>query len=70
MNKFVKPFLYICIICIVIGIIIYLRQPSRWAGFQKEHSFISSKTWVGKKEGYVFTRGDKGQGYYKDKLNK
>jgi len=70
MDKVVKIFLILSVIGGFIGIIIYLRQPSRWAGFQKEHSFISSKTWVGKKEGYVFTRGDKGQGYYKDKLNK
>lgn len=69
MNKFVKPFLYICIICIVIGIIIYLTQPSRKTGFQKERSFISSKTWTGKKNGYVFKRGDNGQGYYKDLIN-
>ena len=70
MNKFLKPFLYMCIIFIVIGIIIYSTQRPSRTGFQKERSFISSKTWTGKKNGYVFKRGDNGQGYYKDKFNK
>ena len=28
--------------------------------------FIASQTWVGRKPGMVFKRGEKGQGYYKD----
>lgn len=63
MDKFIKIFLFMCIIGIIIGIIIYLTQ-------HKSESFISSKIWTGKKQGYIFTRGNQGQGYYKDKLNK
>ena len=46
MDKVVKIFLILSVIGGFIGIIIYLRQPSRWAGFQKERSFISSKTFA------------------------
>ena len=63
MNKNLKKFLIVCVIGGIIGIIIYLTQ-------HKRELFISSKTWTGKKQGYIFTRGNQGQGYYKDKLNK
>lgn len=62
MNKFVKIFLFMCIIGIMIGLIIYLLRDKR-------ESFISSKKWIGEKKGYVFKKGNKGQGYYRDKLN-
>jgi len=65
MNKFIKIFLFMCITGIIIGIIVYWQLM-----LNKRELFISSKTWTGKRQGYVFTRGDKGQGYYKDKLNK
>jgi hypothetical protein len=65
MNRNLKIFLFMCVIGIIIGIIVY------WLLARREREvFISSKKWIGKKQGYVFTRGDKGQGYYKDKLNK
>jgi hypothetical protein len=31
-------------------------------------NFIPSKTFIGKKAGYIFTTGDKGTGYYEDPL--
>ena len=53
-----------CIIGIIIGIIVYWQLV-----IHKRELFISSKTWTGKKQGYIFTKGNQGQGYYKDKLN-
>ena len=61
MDKFIKIFLLMCIIGGIIGIIIYLTQ-------HKSESFISSKTWTGKKQGYIFTRRNEKQGYYKDNI--
>ena len=65
MDKFIKIFLFMCIIGVIIGIIVYWQLM-----INKRELFISSKTWTGKKQGYIFTRGNQGQGYYKDKLNK
>ena len=65
MDKFIKIFLFMCITGIIIGIIVYWQLV-----LNNRELFISSKTWTGKRQGYIFTRGDKGQGYYKDKLNK
>lgn len=74
MNRNLKIFLFMCVMGIIIGIIVYWllarRAPAalHLSGAPAEREvFISSKKWTGKKQGYVFTRGDKGQGYYKDK---
>ena len=58
MNKNFKIFIFMCTI---VGIIVYWQFM-----VNKRELFISSKEWTGKKQGYIFTRGDKGQGYYKD----
>ena len=36
----------------------------------KDSDFYPSKTFTGAKPGYVFKRGDKGQGYYRDNVYK
>ena len=33
-----------------------------------DQEFISSPSFTGRKPGYVFKRGDQGQGYYRDEL--
>jgi hypothetical protein len=35
---------------------------------EMDENFIPSKTFTGRKPGYVFKRGDLGQGYYRDNV--
>jgi len=35
---------------------------------QDNSSFIPSETFTGEKNGYIFTLGDNGQGYYRDNV--
>lgn len=60
MNKILKIFI-ICIFVSILPISIFIILSIKLT-----EDFIESPIFTGKKNGYVFKKGNKGTGYYKD----
>ena len=60
----------VCVLILLVGIIKYVRATEKKTtqlGNTTNHDFISSKTFIGEKQGYVFKTNNGNTGYYRDK---
>ena len=71
----------IIVIIVIIGIIYMMKDtikdtlfPPKQVTFNptvkqiNEDDYVPSETFTGRKPGYIFTRGEQGLGYYRDKI--